>query len=647
MNITETFNQAVQRHQAGQTAEAERLYRQILSEEPRHAPSLHLLGVMALQSDQCRQAADLIGQAIAIQPGEAEYHLNRGVALDKVGRLDEAIADYQTSLSLKADYPQAMNNLANALRRKGQYEQSIALLRRALSVSPTFSDAYNNLGLAFQAMGSMEQAIEAFSQAVTRTQKQEFMMNLGTALHQAGKLRDAIAIYRRLLARAPLFAEAWRSLGEALRLTGQLPDAVEACRQAAILRPDMAAAHHELGRVLYQLGNVDQAIASYRSALQHGDAPEYHNNLGAALQASGDVAGAAAEYRRAIALRPDYAQAHNNLGSALKNLEQFDEAAAALNRAMEIKPDYAAAHWNLGLLRLLRGDWAGGWPEYEWRWKVTELNPPRVISAKPRWDGGDLHGKRILLYTEQGFGDAMQFIRYVPQVVQRGGKVILCCQPELLPLLKTVEGIDQAVVMGQEVSEFDAHFPLMSLPMLFGTTPQNVPASVPYLRPDPEKVQAWSRKLEGETRMKIGLVWEGLSTHWHDRARSMTPEILAPLARARPARFISLQKKRPGRAQSSGAPEMDDWTDELADFSDTAALTANLDLVISVDTAVAHLAGALGKPTWVLLPRVPDWRWMLQRSDSPWYPTVRLFRQKTIGDWQAPIEEIASALPSL
>jgi tetratricopeptide (TPR) repeat protein len=647
MNVTSTFSMAVQRHRAGELKEAEALYKQILAQDPRHAPSLHLLGLVALQAGRADLSVELIGQAITIQPNEAEFHLNHGVALDKLGHLEDAVNAYRRSLALKSDYTQALSNLGNALRRQGKYPDAIAMLRRALSVSPDFADAHNNLGLALQASGATNEAIEAFTQAVARSQSAEFMLNLGSALHSAGRLTDAIAIYRRILAKSPLFPEAWRSLGEALRTTGQLDDAAAACRQAVAIRPDMAPAHHELGRVLYQANDLDGAIAAYRAAIQHGDVAEYHNNLAAALYSRGDAETAAAEYRIALAMRPDYAQASNNLGSALKQLEQFDDAAAAFNRALELRPDYAAPHWNLGLLRLLLGDFPGGWPEYEWRWQVRELNPPQIKSPRPRWDGTDLNGRRILLYTEQGFGDAMQFVRYVPLVVKRGGKVILCCQPELLPLLKTVEGVEAAALMDQQTPDFDVHYPLMSLPALFSTTLADIPAAIPYLHPDPEKVQWWNQRLAGDDRLKIGLVWAGLAKHAHDRHRSIAPELLAPLAKTRPARFVSLQKGRPNSPAPQLPMEMDDWTNDLKDFSDTAALVANLDLVITVDTAVAHLAGAMGKPVWVLLQKVPDWRWMLNRSDSPWYPTVRLFRQPTRGDWLRPIAEITEALRSL
>jgi Flp pilus assembly protein TadD len=530
--------------------------------------------------------------------------------------------------------------------RTGKPVEAAAGFQRCLALDPLSHTACCGLGDALRDMGRFTDAIAAYQRGLSmQPDHVPSLDGLAVTLGLLNRPAQAVSLLRRAVELEPNDFQLHHNLAIALRNMGQTGEAIATLRRAAALGPDAAEPHHELAMLLYLSGDIDGAIASYRSALRYGDAPEIHNNLGAALQAAGDIPGAAAEYRKAVDLRPDYHEAHDNLGAVLRLLERFDEAEAAFLRALELRPDYASAHWNLARLRLMRGDWAGGWPEYDWRWKVREFNPPQVLSSKPRWDGGDLNGKRILLYTEQGFGDTIHFARYVPLAAQRGGKVLLYCQPELLPLLKGVAGVDAAAAVGQHVpeSDFDVHFPLLSLPGLFKTTLDNVPADVPYIRAAPAAVERWRSRVPADGRRKIGLVWTGGPK---PPGRSVTPAMLAGLAEAGNAWFCSLQKDyEPGSVL--GGMEIADWPDETKDFFNTAALIENLDLVISVDTSVAHLAGAMGKPVWVLLKWEADWRWMLDRADTPWYPTMRLFRQKTPGDWTAPISELASALKQL
>jgi hypothetical protein len=316
----------------------------------------------------------------------------------------------------------------------------------------------------------------------------------------------------------------------------------------------------------------------------------------------------------------------------------------AFEKAITLRADYALAHWNLGLILLSLGDFQRGWAEYEWRWRRPEYARHDHFK-RPRWDGTQLGRRRILLHTEQGFGDVIQFIRFVPKVVERGGKVILACHSELRRLLSKIEGVQQWIDPGETLPEFDVHCPLMSLPKVFGTTVQTVPGQAPYLAAGAELAERWRERVEGLPGRKVGLAWAGRPGHGNDRNRSIRLNQLEKLGIVAGVSFVSLQKGEAARQQTPGLT-ITDWTADLNDFADTAALIANLDLVIAVDTAVAHLAGALGKPVWVLLPFVPDWRWMLDREDSPWYPTMRLFRQPAIGDWETPISRIVEALKS-
>jgi tetratricopeptide (TPR) repeat protein len=375
--------------------------------------------------------------------------------------------------------------------------------------------------------------------------------------------------------------------------------------------------------------NIEQAI---NAAVMH--------------QRAGELAQAEELYRRALAQQPLIPEGHFNLGTLLDRTGRWAAAVAEFAEAVRLRPDWALAHWNLGFALLRQGDYARGWREYEWRAQVPELGVGRVQCRQPRWDGSPLNGRRILLYAEQGLGDTIQFSRYVPLVAGRGGKVALICHAELVSLLANLPGVERCEAHSERTrADFDVHCPLPSLPGVMGTTAASIPARVPYLTADAGKARYWGERLAGETRRKIGLAWAGRRTHWDDHHRSMAFGQMAKLAEAGNARFISLQKGEAGPVGSVGG--ITDWTQELKDFSDTAGLAANLDLVISVDTSVAHLAGAMGKPVWLLLPFAPDWRWGLERSDSAWYPTMRLFRQKREGDWQSPLEEAAGAMKSL
>ncbi len=347
-------------------------------------------------------------------------------------------------------------------------------------------------------------------------------------------------------------------------------------------------------------------------------------------------------------MKSDYAEGFNTLGNLLADRGRYDEAAVAFRRAIQLKPDYALAHWNLSLILLLWGDFENGWAEHEWRRRTTVESHPREFE-QPMWDGGDLHGRTILLHHEQGFGDMIQFVRYAPLVAERGGRVILSCPAELASLLREIPEIAE-VHDGDDLPEFDCHCPMLSLPFVFKTRLETIPAKTPYLKAPDESVARWREILGAKNgKLRVGLAWAGNPRRRLDRRRSVTLEQLEPLAMVKGIRFYSLQKSRTPQA-SAGVPagmELIDLSDRLPDFAETAGAIENLDLVISVDTAVAHLAGTMGKPVWVLVGFVPASRWMLDRNDSPWYPTMRLFRQPAMDDWETPIAQIAQALKEM
>jgi Flp pilus assembly protein TadD len=481
---------------------------------------------------------------------------------------------------------------------------------------------------------------------------------LGRALehHQAGRLKEAEALYRQILAKQPNEPDALNLLGVLAMQTGRYDLAVNLIQRGIVARPDFAEAHFNLGYAHQHHGRLDDAIASYRRALDlNPEYPDGYNNLGNALRSKGNFDEAIACYRRALALRPDHLDAHNNLGAALQEsggLEEattsLGEAVACYRKAIELNPTFADAHFNLGMALLLLGDFERGLPEYGWRWKCKEFASQRREFPQAQWDGGDLRGRTIFLYTEQGLGDAIQFLRYCRLVSERGGKVIVECQPALKRLLRGVAGIEQIVGRGEPLPHFDVQCPLLTLPLVLATTRQNIPSLVPYLKADEQAVKRWAQRFASDDRrLKVGLCWAGSPKFRADQLRSPRElALFAPLGKVQGVSWYSLQKGAAAE-QAKHPPaglNLVDWTSELADFADTAALIANLDLVVTSDTAVAHLAGALGKPVWTLLSFVPDWRWMLDRADSPWYPTMRLFRQPKPGDWRSTIDQVIYAL---
>ena len=682
--IPEALAIAIGHHQAGRLQAAEQIYRQILAVEPNHADSWHLLGVIAHQLGQHETAVQYIRRAIALNgnmahfhynlgnalkdlrkldeavisyrralelnPDQAGAHNNMGVALMDLGRVDEAAASYRRALELKPDYADASNNLGNALKELKQFDEAVACCRRALELKPDFVEAYSNLGNALKEQGRLDEAVACYRRTLDlQPELAEIHNNLGAVLREQGKLDEAVACCRRALQLKPNDAEIHNNLGAALNEQGKLDEAVACYRGALQLKPDYAEAHNNLALAFKDQGKLDEAVACCRRALQwKPDFVQAHNNLAATLSQQGKLDEAIACCRRALELKPDYAEAHNNLGLALNKQGKLDEANACYRRALELKPGYADAHVNQSMLWLLTGDFPRGWPEYQWRWKAKP-SECRDFS-QPLWDGQPLEGRTILLHAEQGRGDTIQFVRYAALVKQRGAVVIVECPRPLLSLLTSCAGIDRLVARGEELPPFDVQAPLLSLPGIFQTALGEIPATIPYLFADPVLVEHWRQELSGIAGFKIGIAWQGNPKYPSDRDRSLPLGCFEPLARCCGVQLLSLQKdfgteQLQEVAQRFPVIDLGSRLDEASGaFMDTAAVMMNLDLVVTSDTAVAHLAGALGVPVWVALPLVPDWRWLLDRSDSPWYPTMRLFRQERRGDWPGVFRRIEVAL---
>jgi len=479
----------------------------------------------------------------------------------------------------------------------------------------------------------------------------EFERFFAYAVEDARKRAPAATSAAAPVAR-PSDAQELVEQGEALLAQDRDAEAEACFREAAVLRPELAAAQAGLGGALQMLGRYEEAVQACRSALAlEPDGARAHATLAACCRAQGRLEEALALGQRAVALDPGRAGVHNDLAVTLLELRRPDQAEASIGRALALAPESADAHWNLAMALLLKGDYARGWREYEWRWvQDPAMRREAGRFRVPRWRGESDPGKTLLLHPEQGLGDALQFIRYAPLAAARGLRVLCQTHPALERLLATADGVERVIRPG-ETAHIDYHCPLLSLPGVFGTTLETVPAPIPYLHPDPALVAQWAARLPPAAEgLRVGLAWASNAHLQADRplvARSKTnrsvPEALLGVLQGVPGvRFVSLQKDR---APGVGLPlAAFDPMAGVTDFADTAALVAGLDLVISVDTSVAHVAGALGKPLWLLLPHDGEWRWLLERADSPWYPGARIFRQPRAGAWAPLLDEVAQAL---
>jgi tetratricopeptide (TPR) repeat protein len=615
------------------------------------ADAQNKLGIMLAEQGRLDEAAARFQQALDLRPDYPDSHNNLGIVLEKQDQLDAAIARYQHAILLKLNYPEAHYNLGIVLARQGRLDEAMASYQQAIRLKPDYPDAYNNLGTMLAPQGRLDEAIASYQQALhLKPAYPEAHNNLGLALARQGRLDEAVASYQQALRFNPNYPEAHSNLGNALQEQGRLAEAVASCQQAVLLKPDSPDAHHNLGIVLAKQEQLDAAVVSFQQVIRlRPDYPDAHNNLGIVLGKQDQLDAAVASFQQALHLKPDYPEAHHNLGLALARQGRLDEALPCYQQALDLKPDYPEAHWDRGLACLLMGRFEQGWAGYEWRWKCKEFKPLPPLE-RPLWDGSPLDGRTILVHAEQGLGDTFQFIRYAPLVQQRGGRVVLVCQPTLIPLLRRGPVVERLLAQGDALPEYDVHVPLISLPKLLGTTLESVPADVPYLEAEPQLVEAWRHRLAFYPGFKVGIAWQGNPEFRFDHLRSIPLAQFAPLARVPGVHLLSLQKGA-GRDQLPVLPARFPVTDlggqldeTTGAFLDTAAVMMNLDLVITSDTAVAHLAGALGVPVWVALHHVPDWRWLLDREDCPWYPTMRLFRQTRPGQWEDVFEHIAEAL---
>jgi tetratricopeptide (TPR) repeat protein len=666
------FTNALEHHHRGRLAEAERLYRQILALNPRHADSLHLLGVLAHQVGRDDAAVDLIGAAIALDKRRAAYHSNLGTALQARGKLEEAANSYRQALDLKPEMAEAQINLGAVYESLGKRELAEAHLRRALALRPDLAEVHVNLGNILQAQGKLDEAVASQKRALAlKPEFAEAWINHANALQAQGKLDGAVASYRRALALKPGAAEVHDNLGNALLALNKLGDAEACYAQALTLKPEFAEAWYNLGNLRQAQNELDQpgnpgkqsklheAVACYRRAIEFKpQLPEAHYNLGNTLHALERLNEAAASFEQALALRPEYAEAHYNLGCVLEDLGRLDEALRSMALALKIKPDYSQASFGQALAQLRSGDFTTGWCNYESRWQSPDHDTPWRPYPQPLWRGEKLATEtqpaRLLLWGEQGVGDEIQFAGLIPEAIRTGNRITLDCDARLKPLFARsfpeIEVVSGFGPVEAQAAAITAHLPTGSLPGLFRRTEAAFAATQsPYLLADPVERERF-RARYGDGRRLIGLAWH-TKNQKTGRKRSIGLESFGPLFALAGIRWISLQygdfDVLEEQAAAAGAPILiDRAVDQLTDLDGFAAQVAALDQVITIDNSTAHLAGALGLPVWLLLPFAADWRWLERRSDSPWYPTLRLFRQPKAGDWQSVLESVRNRLDS-
>lgn len=585
MNASQsTLQQLAQRamdlQQAGRLEETAEVYTELLRHLPQQPQLLFNAGTIALQLARHGEALALFDRALRAAPGQVPTLVNKAVALNALGSHAEALACCDAALAQHPGYALAHTNRGNALLELDRPQDALQSHERAIALEPGYADAY---------------------------------INRGQVLLRLGRAGDALASHDRALALQADAVAAWIGRADALQALERYDEALAALDEASRLAPLDADPHVNRGNLLIARNRHDEAIASFESALR---------------------------------LRPDFAEAQANLGLALQHLRCHDEADAAFDRAIALDPKYAGAYWNKALLALALGDFERGWQYFDWRWQTPALRRAQRAFTQPQWRGDTpLSGKTVLVHPEQGLGDFIQFCRYVPLLIQRGARVVVETRPPLVELARSLAPELTVVATGSPLPDFDLHCPVMGLPAAFGTTLADIPANVPYLHADPRRRAHWAQRLGPRTRPRIGIAWSGNPTQQSDRLRSMRLENLEALFDL-PLDFHIVQKDiRPADAERLAAlPMLHDHSGALGDFADTAALMAEMDLVISVCTSTAHLAGALGRPVWVMLGHSPCYRWMLDREDSPWYPTASLIRQPAPGDWASVVAVIRERL---
>jgi tetratricopeptide (TPR) repeat protein len=643
------FKKAMAAFKRGDLAKTEVHCLAALSVKPDFLDALHLLAVVQSQSGRHSVALDNFEKALRLDPNNADLLNNCASALTETKRYEEALACYDRSLEIRPTYAKAHNNRGCALMDIHRYGDALTSYSQALIADPNNAEFINNLGRALTSLRRYPEALDCYDDALAlRPDYLEALINRGVTLSELKQFDEALSCFDKALARAPDHPDVLLNRGNALFYLKRFAEALTAYDRFLALCPNRPDVYLNRGVALTELQRFEEAFEAYDTAhRQNADTGQMSIHRAMTLMKMGETDKAFGAIDQLIAARPNYPEAHNTRGLFLMQLGRLPEAIASLRRAVELRRDYAEAAWNLGYLLLLFGNFIDGWNHYESR-RIQKGTTWTKLRG-PEWQGEPLQGKRLLLYAEQGFGDALQFVRFVRVAARMGAKMILAVYSPLAELFRMMDEKPVIVRHGEMGPHCDYHAPLMSVPHILRIDEKKIPADVPYLRADKTRTASWKTRLPQST-FRVGIAWQGNKT---DSARWVPLRAFAPLGRVPGVTLISLQKSDgldqladlpAGMSVETLGPDFDAGPDA---FLDTAAVMMNLDLVVSIDTGVAHLAGALGRPVWIALKHHPDWRWMLDRTDSPWYPTARLFRQKQAGDWAPVIEEIAAELTRL
>jgi tetratricopeptide (TPR) repeat protein len=617
-NLIEALRRAFRAHAAGELREAEFGCRLVLAANKKQFEALHLLGLIEFQRGKLEEAERLMRQALRINPRSVQAHTNLGSVLQQRGRHQEALASLDRALALDPGNVLALSNRGQMLWRLKRPEEALASLDRALALKPDYVDALCTRGNVLTDLRRLEGALASYDKALEIAPNDALVLNnRGNVLWALQRRDEAMQSYDRALAVSPNDLSILNDRGTALSFLHRSEEALACFDRALALKPDDPYLLYKRGGALADAGRHEEALDCFDQA---------------------------------FAMEPGDADALDDRGNVLAALQRHAEALASFDQALTIAPESAKAHWNRGLMLLRVGDFEQGWREYEWRLKLETSSTGRREFVQPRWLGEQpVHGKTILLYSEQGFGDTIQFVRYVPLVAGLGAKVILEVQPALKGLLANLDGAALVLGKGEGLPPFDLHCPLMSLPLAFKTRLDTIPAKTPYLYASEERVNAWKEQLPESALPRVGICWAGNPDFPADKPRSIglrPVRPVLPLLSVPGVQFISIQKdlRLGDKELLREHPQLIQIGDKLDNFGDTAAVMSLLDLVISSDTSPAHLAGALGRPVWILLQHTPDWRWLLARDDNPWYPSARLFRQPQDGDWGGAVARLGHEL---
>jgi tetratricopeptide (TPR) repeat protein len=643
------LDHALDLHGRGSLTDAERAYRRLLQQQPGNFVALHMLGLVALQTGRSEAAARLIGKALALRPDYVDAYCNRGLALHDLGRFEEATASFDKAIALRPDDADLYSNRGLALEALKRLADALASYDQAIVLRPDFPEAHNNRGNVLQSLQRPLDALVAHAKAIElRRDYVAAYYNKGNALRLLGWFAEAVACYDRAIALQPHHAAAHNNRGLALQALFRWGEAVASYDQAIASQPTMVEAYNNRGTALQAAKRCEEALASYDRAIavSHGYA-EAWNNRGTALQSLRRPEEALRSYSRALKLVPNFAEAYHNRASSLYDLNRSEQALADYDKAIALRSDYAEAYSNKAVCLLRMGRFVEAWPLYEWRRRRPEASADRVY-AQSLWLGSeDIAGKTLFVYWEQGLGDTVQFCRYARLLEAHGARVILQVQQPLVRVLQQLSPTIEIIGPEQSPADFDYHCPLLSLPLAFGTKVSTIPVLGQPLHADAGLRDAWAACLPASAGLRVGIAWSGGTNFKNDYSRSI--ELRTFRALLHPGvDWICIQKElRPEDQAIIADTRVHFFGDQLADFADTAALLDHVDRVVTVDTSVGHVAAAMGKPVWLLLPYNSDWRWLLDRSDSPWYPNVRLIRQSKPGSWDEALQQAQRELKLL